>query len=107
VIPYVTVASATDVTAGWGATTVKPFDRFPASPPAAVGFLTVTVYAPVPSPVFGHQNRTVLLLTNTYGTAAEATLPATVVPVKPPTVIWAPKMKFDPEIVTDWLSVTP
>jgi hypothetical protein len=107
VIPYVTVAGVTAVTVGWGGVTVNPPVRLPAKPPAAVGFVTVTAYAPGASPVLGHQNRSVLLLTNTYGTVAVATLPVTVVPVRPPTVTLAPTTKFEPEIVTDWLNVTP
>jgi hypothetical protein len=99
--PYVTAFGDAETIAGWGGATVNPPVRLPAKPPAAVGFVTVTAYAPGASPVLGHQNRSVLLLTNTYGTVAVATLPVTVVPVRPPTVTVAPDTKFVPEIVMD------
>jgi hypothetical protein len=55
----------------------------------------------------GHQNLTVPLFTITYGTDALAFDPLTVVPVKLPTVIVAPKTNPLPEIVTDWFAVIP
>ncbi len=62
VTPYVTAAGLSDPIVGCGAVTVKPPTRLTVSPPAAAGFVTVTVYAPGSSAVFGHQNRSVPLL---------------------------------------------
>jgi hypothetical protein len=65
VTPYVTGDIVTLVIVGCGATTVNPFDRLALNPPAAVGFVTVTVYAPGASAVFGHQNLTWPLVVST------------------------------------------
>jgi hypothetical protein len=45
--------------------TVNPLAKLADKLPATTGFVTVTVYAFGPSDVFGHQNFTCVLLTNT------------------------------------------
>jgi hypothetical protein len=65
--------------------------------------------------VFGHQNRSVVLLLKMYGFVAVADsllVPCTVAPVRPVVVVGlvssivAPSSKFVPEIVTDRLGST-
>ena len=51
---YSTVTGLTLVIAGTGGSTVKAAAKLPGSPPAAVGLVTVTVYAAGVRPVFGH-----------------------------------------------------
>jgi hypothetical protein len=60
--PYVTDGGFKSAIVGCGATTVKLPTGLADSPPAGDGFVTVTVYPPGASAVFGHQNRNVPLL---------------------------------------------
>jgi hypothetical protein len=110
---YSTDEGVTLVTVGTGAATVNPAGKLPTCPPAAVGLVTVTVYAAGVSDVFGHQNRSCPLLRCTYGTLALAEVPLTVAPCNTVVVaallirIVAPSTKLAPAIVIWLLGVTP
>jgi hypothetical protein len=110
---YSTVAGLTLVIVGTGANTVNASARVALPPPAAAGFVTVTVYAPGVRSAFGHHTLTRVAATCTNGTAAVALLPLTVTSVRLVAVVGlaivtvAPNTKFVPVIASARLVVTP
>jgi hypothetical protein len=79
--PKVTGVGLNEVMVGCGAETEKPSVNVAAIPPAMPGFVTVTSCAPGDSEVFGHQTRSVELVTHTNRVLALGNLQASQGPI--------------------------